>query len=210
MIRGDFVCALTKGRECVRGYEKTNGRGSDIRMLMRKMTILAFLVAASCLAMSGCAAMESLRDSVSTLRVSPKSGDGGRGGGQDEPAMDAIAKAAGDIHRDLGQLAALQQAQAKRPELPRLPAPTGAMSTEITLKWSGPLAPAAEAVARLVGYRFRLVGVEPVPPPTVNLDVVRRPALTVLENIGWQGGERAGVVVNERERSIEVVYIGRN
>ena len=79
----------------------------------------------------------------------------------------------------------------------------------VTLTWEGPPEPLLSMLADLIGYDFRALGKPPLTADSVTLEVRGRPAWTVLEDIGWQLGTRATVVVNEPIREIQLIYAGQ-
>lgn len=86
---------------------------------------------------------------------------------------------------------------------------SGAMATQITLDWSGPLVPAVKSVAQLVGYHFEgTIGTPPPSPILVDVSAHKKPAFAVLQNIGWQAGKSVGVIVKPSKKLIAVTYNG--
>lgn len=130
---------------------------------------------------------------------------------QVDPAIQSLSKLAEGIHKDLGQLAMLERAKVQAEVTPMQAFATprsGPLATSVTLRWAGPIAPAVQMVAEMVGYQFKEVGAPPAQPPMVNLDAINRPAFEVLEDFGWQAGEKVGVVVDDGRRLIQVIYVG--
>lgn len=131
---------------------------------------------------------------------------------QQDPAMVSLAAAADSIHADLNLLAQIRQQQTglpQRTKTHKTPA-TGKVALPITLKWSGPLEPAAEIVAEMAGYTFKVVGNSPANPVLVNLEAMGKPAFEVIEDMGWQAGSKVGVVLNQKIGELQVVYVGRD
>jgi len=133
------------------------------------------------------------------------------GNEQDDPAMRMLQEAAQDIHRDLQQLVRIESTRlsARKHMLHAYATPhRGALAKQITLNWSGPLAPAVQALADMIGYKFSVIGTAPVAPILITVDVLDEPAFEVLSDMGWQAGDRVGVCVNDRAREIQVIYVG--
>lgn len=126
-----------------------------------------------------------------------------------DPALIALNSSAARISKSLTQLTRLQQVGT--PAVPVYQTPTsGALSTPVTLNWAGSAAPAVKAIAQMVGghWHVKEVGRPPLVPVVVHINVTGVPAYKVLEDIGWQAGQKTGVVVDRASRTIEVVYVG--
>lgn len=127
----------------------------------------------------------------------------------DPVVVDALSMAAEKIHRNLNLLVKLRQSQVdvSRFQTPRKSTDPRLM-TPITLNWVGPLEPAAKILAEISGYRLTVVGRPPNQPRVVTLMAHDEPVIHVVENLGWQAGEKIGVVLNEPMRELRVVYEG--
>lgn len=127
-----------------------------------------------------------------------------------DPVLTSINEAAQAIHGDLRQLALMKQQGSK--SLQHLSAPaipqSGPLSKRITMRWAGPLESATNRLAGMIGYHFQVAGHKPVQPILITVDAKEKTAFEVLEDIGWQAGERAGVSVNQMDRLIKVIYVG--
>jgi defect-in-organelle-trafficking protein DotD len=125
-----------------------------------------------------------------------------------DPTMVKLQATAEEVSQSLRQLAETQQAA--KPWQSAYPMPqSGPLAQAITLSWAGPPEPVLRVLADMIGYEFRAVGKPPLTADVVTLEARRVAAWTVLENIGWQLGSRATVVVNEGHREIQLVYIGQ-
>jgi defect-in-organelle-trafficking protein DotD len=80
------------------------------------------------------------------------------------------------------------------------------LKKEVSLRWSGPVAPALIAVAGDVGYVFSTIGREPPSPIIVTVKAENEPAFKVLQDIGLQAGSRASVAVDIQNRRVELRY----
>lgn len=125
-----------------------------------------------------------------------------------DPTMAKLQATADEVSESLRQLAETQQAA--RPAQPAYPVPqAGPLARAITLSWAGPPEPVLRVLADMIGYDFRAIGKPPLTADVITIEARRRPSWTVLEDIGWQLGSRATVVVNEGHREIQLVYIGQ-
>ncbi len=126
----------------------------------------------------------------------------------EDPAIEKLQAAATEVAQSLQQLAQTQRAATPRPATYAVPQ-SGPLAQAVTLSWAGPPEPVLRLLATLIGYDFRTVGKAPLTPDVVNIEVQRRAAWSLLEDIGWQLGDRATVVVDERLRGIQLIYIGQ-
>jgi len=130
-----------------------------------------------------------------------------------DPVDDALIRAAQGIQRDLGFLVELQQVHKPFPGLAGkgrapLEIPDPRLQEPVTLSWAGPIEPVVEALAKLSGYRYRVVGKAPVNPRLITLHVRSQPMVKVIEHIGWQAGEKIGLVLNPGLKELRLVYVG--
>lgn len=127
--------------------------------------------------------------------------------GPTDPVLDALNRKAVQVTRLLGIIASSTQTDAVQPKIYPIPH-TGPLSRLVNLQWYGSLDAAARSIALLIGYQFEVVGQPPASPMLVAVDAHERPAYAVLQDIGWQGGKQAVVVVRPEKHLIEVVYNG--
>ena len=59
-----------------------------------------------------------------------------------------------------------------------------------------------------MGYGFQVEGKAPANPVLVSVNAYNQPAYTVLQDMGWQAGTTAAVVVRQDQHLIAVVYVG--
>ena len=72
--------------------------------------------------------------------------------------------------------------------------------------WEGPVMPVVQKMGQLIGYSVRQIGVEPSQMVSVNLDMHAQSVYSVLQAIGLQCADTAGVLVNPAKREIDVVW----
>jgi defect in organelle trafficking protein DotD len=76
-----------------------------------------------------------------------------------------------------------------------------------TIDWSGPAHLAAEKVAKLIGYQFKLTGNPPSVPPMINVSVQDVSAAKALEDIGLQAFPFGEVAVDPNVKRVEFRYL---
>ena len=76
-----------------------------------------------------------------------------------------------------------------------------------TIDWSGPAHEAAQKVAQLIGYSFKITGNRPSIPPMVHVSVKDLPAAKALEDIGLQAYPFGEVAVDPNGKRIEFRYL---
>ena len=77
----------------------------------------------------------------------------------------------------------------------------------ISVNWVGPIEQITQRLAERAGYHFNVAGIRPPVPVVVTLNVVEKPVIDVLRDLGLQGGTRADVVVDAEKRTVEVSYV---
>jgi hypothetical protein len=125
-----------------------------------------------------------------------------------DPAITKLQATADEVSGVLRQLSEAQQASAPKPVAYSVPQ-SGPLAQAVTLSWAGPPAPVLRVLADMTGFQFRAVGKPPLSPDIVTIEVRRQAAWSVLEDIGYQLGTRATVVVNEARREIQLMYMGQ-
>jgi defect-in-organelle-trafficking protein DotD len=76
-----------------------------------------------------------------------------------------------------------------------------------TIDWSGPAHEAAEKIANLVGYQFKITGNRPSIPPMIHVSVEDVSAAKALEDIGLQAFPFGEVSVDPNAKRIEFRYL---
>lgn len=119
-----------------------------------------------------------------------------------------LAQAADRASKALDDLSNIEQK--KNPAVPPLPSDYAnaapSMMQPVSLRWSGPVEPAARVLAERAGLRFRVKGRTPAVPLVVNIDAYQQPILHILRDIGLQAGSRADVAIDQNEGVVEVRY----
>lgn len=126
--------------------------------------------------------------------------------GHQDPAIAALDKTASQVAHQLQLLNATKHSP-KHAHIYPIPH-QGPMAQHITLTWAGPIRPAVKSVAQLVGYHFKVAGRAPASDIIVNVHATAKPAFAVLQNLGWQAGDGAGIVVRPGRKLIMLVYQG--
>jgi len=116
-----------------------------------------------------------------------------------------ISGLATEISSDIRQMTRMTQKQ--QPSIKVYQKASGPLATLVTMKWSGDIEKVVESVAKLTGFKYRTIGQAPLQKTFVNINVIDKPAFEVLEDIGMQAGEYAGVVVNNQRKEIHVNYL---
>ena len=125
-----------------------------------------------------------------------------------DSTLKKIQKSAAGIHNELKQLNQIQ-IKTEGQRAPILSSPTtGPLSEKVTLRWAGPITGVTEMLADMIGFKFETLGTPPARDKIVNLNAMERPAFDVLQDIGWQAGEKIGLVVDEQSRVIKLAYMG--
>jgi defect-in-organelle-trafficking protein DotD len=125
-----------------------------------------------------------------------------------DPAITKLQVTADEVSKVLRQLSEAQQASAPKPIAYSVPQ-SGPLAQAVTLSWAGPPEPVLRVLADMMGFQFRAVGKPPLSADIVTIEVRRQAAWSVLEDVGYQLGARATVVVNEARREIQLVYMGQ-
>ncbi|MCP3944996.1 MAG: DotD/TraH family lipoprotein [Desulfobacteraceae bacterium] len=129
-----------------------------------------------------------------------------------DPCMEAIQEGTKKIHEELVKLARYQQqkdykaiAKAKLYETPN----KGPLSEPITLTWSGPIDKMLAMLAKIAGYKFPTpLGNPRFRDTIVRVDVMETPMFEVIENVGWQAGDRIAVILDIDRKIIRIAYKG--
>ncbi len=129
-----------------------------------------------------------------------------------DPCMEAIKDGTQRIHAELVKLARYQQqknykaiSKAKLYEAPK----DGPLSEPVTLTWSGPIDKMLSQLAQLAGYRFPTpIGIPHFRNTIVQVDVIDTPIFKVIEDVGWQAGDRITVYLDEEKKILKLAYRG--
>jgi hypothetical protein len=130
-----------------------------------------------------------------------------------EPADDRIIAqleaSASEIHKDLSLLSQLKfQDSLATKGLTVSPEPAdSSLRKPLPMVWHGPIELAVQTVSKFVDYEFEMSGRAPIQPITVSIVSEKTSASNILKDCGNQAGNKAAVIVDERKRKIELVYL---
>ncbi len=118
-----------------------------------------------------------------------------------------LAEAADSVSHSLTQLKAIQQAATPPKQAIAPPNPSSyGMGKQVSVDWYGPVGPLTEKIAALTHYNLRVLGTPPSIPIVVTVNAKNIPIGQVLQNVGYQCGKRADIVVYPSSRVIELRY----
>lgn len=147
------------------------------------------IVFSLCLIMCACAAPKPPRDRGCT------------------DADNSLAEASYSVSRSIVDLAETAQAAHPTPNLTPPPSPASyGMGGTTSVDWSGPIEPLVEQLAKAANYRVRVLGTRPAIPVIVTVNSKNQMLGDILRDVGYQGGERAAVVVFPNSRVVELRY----
>lgn len=119
----------------------------------------------------------------------------------------ALAEAAGSVSQSLAQLGATEQAAQPAQTLSAPPNPASyGMSMLTTMDWNGPIEPIVSRIADATHYQLKVMGKEPAIPRIVNIQAKNEAMGDILQNIGYQAGDSASIVVFPSTHTIELRY----
>lgn len=127
---------------------------------------------------------------------------------QNDQALSMLQKTARSIEQSLSQLAEAEQYEKmkQKPNEPRIYKQIPGMETVVTMPWQGTLEQAVIKLGGFSGYDVKFMGKPPVIPILVQIG--RDPATVSdhMRNLGIQSGSRADLIVDPRQKIIEVRY----
>jgi defect-in-organelle-trafficking protein DotD len=124
-----------------------------------------------------------------------------------DPASIQLAEAATAISQSLYQLAEVEKAATPHKQL-KLPDPLSyGMANKVSVDWTGPLATILQKVAKLTGYKTRIIGTEPSIPVVVSVQAENEPIGNILRNVAYQAHQSAQVMLYPKQRVIELRYV---
>jgi len=106
----------------------------------------------------------------------------------------------------LETLAAVEQARTPLASVAPVKDAPRELMRSVSIEWAGPVEQITQRLAERVGYTFDVIGLRPPVPVVVTLKVVEKPVIDVLRDLGLQGGQRADVIVDAENKTIEVSY----
>lgn len=119
----------------------------------------------------------------------------------------SLAEASYSVSRSIVDLAETAQAAHPLPDIAPPPSPASyGMGGLTTVDWSGPIEPLIRQIAKAADYRVRIVGTRPAIPVLVTIYQKNAMLGDILRDVGYQGGERASVLIFPESRVIELRY----
>lgn len=119
----------------------------------------------------------------------------------------SLAEASYSVSRSLVDLAETAEAAHPLPALSPPPSPASyGMGALTTIDWSGPVEPLVRQIARISGYRVRVLGTAPAIPVLVTIYAKNTMLGDILRDVGYQCGRRASVIVFPESLVIEIRY----
>lgn len=174
---------------------QTTGSKSGERPQMSIKAVLIASVAAATLLMAGCSTTKTPDNDISDVynaqTIDKELADAV---GRASKAQETLARV--QVARTTPTPSALDESSL--PEELKRPA---------TIDWSGPAHEAAEKIANLVGYQFKITGNRPSIPPMVHVGVEDVSAAKALEDIGLQAFPFGEVSVDPNAKRIEFRYL---
>lgn len=117
-----------------------------------------------------------------------------------------LADAADRATRALETLSAMEQTQIPTPNAAIVPQAPQELKRAVTFGWAGPVEPLVEELSRKAGYRYGVIGAQPVTPIIVNITATNQPLINVFRDVGIQMGARANLKVDAASRMVEIQY----
>ena len=127
------------------------------------------------------------------------------------PSDDAsmrLVEAASSVSQSLNELAEIEAA-ATPPGATGKPLPDSqsyALQEKAFVDWSGPIEPLLEHVAKISGFRLRVLGKEPAVPVLVSVSGHNVPLTEILRDAALQAGHKADILVYSNTGIIELRY----
>ncbi len=171
---------------------------------MKKRHLILIPVVIASLSLAGCAS-DSKR--VVDLNLKYVSANGVPVQSSDRQAQAQIAEAATSIGGSLQHLQAIKSATHPGVRMGRPTNPNAiGMSHVASINWTGPVGPVVKEIAKVSGYKFRVIGNRPATAVLVNVNARNEPLAYILRNIRYQVVGKASVSVYSRSKTIELRY----
>ena len=77
------------------------------------------------------------------------------------------------------------------------------------MEWAGDPEQALRKIAEHIGFRVTTSGRKPINLNHVIVNSGHHQAIDIIEDIGWQSGDMMGVMVNNNQQLIHIVYVQR-
>lgn len=124
-----------------------------------------------------------------------------------DPAIQLIHEDTQEIKKELQKLNRVKQANTNTLSIYSYDKPEkGPLTNQISLEWSGDAEKALRKIAKKIKFKFEVTGKKPINLNHVIISSKKRPAIEVIEDIGWQAGNRLGVLTNDNKKIIKVIY----
>lgn len=127
------------------------------------------------------------------------------------PSDDAsmrLVEAASSVSHSLNELAEIEAA-ATPPGTTGKPLPDSesyALQQKAFVDWSGPVEPLIARVAKMSGFKLRVLGKEPAIPVLVSISAHNIPLASILRDAALQAGSKADIIVYSSSGVIELRY----
>ncbi len=86
---------------------------------------------------------------------------------------------------------------------------SGPLTNQISLEWAGDPEQALRQIASDIGFKVTTSGRKPINLNHVIVHSGYKTAIDMIEDIGWQAGSAMGVMVNNEQSMIHIVYAQR-
>lgn len=116
-------------------------------------------------------------------------------------AYEKIAAVADEVHEDIISIKEISSEKKVKKREPEIAFPQ-VFSEKITLDWFGPVDPLLEVIASKLGYQTKIIGNLNRQEESIVLNAVDVPIKDVLEDIGWQLGEKIGLQIDITKKQI--------
>ncbi len=117
-----------------------------------------------------------------------------------------LAEAAQRTADAVESLASIEQARTPELYTPIVADAPAELRLLVTIQWNGPWENLLKVMAERVNYDFRIIGKSPPTPIVVVVDARQQPYVDIMRNIGLQAAGRADLVLDSRNRVVEVRY----
>jgi defect-in-organelle-trafficking protein DotD len=127
---------------------------------------------------------------------------------QQDQALSMLNRTARSIEQSLTHLAEAEQYEKMKvkPNEPRIYKQVPGMEAMVTMPWRGTLEQAVSKLAGFSGYVVKFMGKPPVIPILVQIGSDPATISDHIRNIGIQAGNRADIIVDPKQRIVEVRY----
>jgi len=126
----------------------------------------------------------------------------------EDPAFQMLQQSAQNIEQSLTQLSEAEQFEKMHinPTQPRIYSQIPGMEQVVAMPWHGTIEQAVTRLANYCGFTVKFMGKPPVSPIIVQIGVTPASVSDHLQNLGVQAGSRADIIVDPKQRLVEVRY----